>query len=251
MIAADALRAPDLHAGVGGRAAPAARAERRHARLRRAPTTAGASTRTAAPPGCARRRRWAWRGDPGRAWSRGRDAATATHGACALRRRGRATSAGSALRPRLPPPHLPVAGRPRRPAAAAALAAAVRPLRARATTSATRAARSGRTSTRSSPPRASTCSGGRVLMLANARVLGYVFNPLTRLLVPPARRVARVRRRRGAQHLRRAALLPAAHRRRRAGPRPTKDFYVSPFLDRRRRATGCGCRSPASGWPSR
>ena len=37
----------------------------------------------------------------------------------------------------------------------------------------------GRPGRASSPRTASTCGGGRVLMLAHARVLGYVFNPLT------------------------------------------------------------------------
>ena len=51
---------------------------------------------------------------------------------------------------------------------------------------------------------------------AHARVLGYVFNPLTPLLVPHGDGTAGVRGRRGAQHLRRAARLPGAPRR--AGP---------------------------------
>ena len=62
---------------------------------------------------------------------------------------------------------------------AAALAAAVRPVRGARPPRRPGPARSGRTSTPASPATASTCDGGRVLMLANARVLGYVFNPLT------------------------------------------------------------------------
>ena len=46
----DGLRAPGLHPGLGRRPAPAARAERRRSPPSPAPTTAGASTRTAAGP---------------------------------------------------------------------------------------------------------------------------------------------------------------------------------------------------------
>ena len=49
----------------------------------------------------------------------------------------------------------------------------------RPTTSATRAARSAATSTATWQAAGVDLRGGRVLMLANARVLGYVFNPLT------------------------------------------------------------------------
>ncbi len=52
-------------------------------------------------------------------------------------------------------------------------------------------------------------SGGRILMLANARVLGYVFNPLSVFWCHHADGSLRLRGRRGAQHLRRAARLPA------------------------------------------
>ena len=48
-----------------------------------------------------------------------------------------------------------------------------------------------RTSTPSSPPRASTSRGGQILMLANARVLGYVFNPISVYWCHDARRQAR------------------------------------------------------------
>ena len=55
-------------------------------------------------------------------------------------------------------------------------------------------------------------AGGRVLMLANARVLGYVFNPLSVYWCHRRGRRAGMRDRRGAQHLPPAALLPAADR---------------------------------------
>ena len=90
---------------------------------------------------------------------------------------------------------------------------------------------------------ASTCDGGRVLMLAHARVLGYVFNPLTVYWCHDAGRRAGVRRRRGAQHLRRAALLPAAPRRARPGATSAKEFYVSPFFPVRRRLPDAAARA--------
>ena len=93
--------------------------------------------------------------------------------------------------------------------------------------------------------------GGRVLMLANARVLGYVFNPLTVYWCHRPDGTARVRGGRGAQHLRRAALLPAAPRRRRprrdgqgllrlarSSPWPATTGWCS-----RCPTTGCGSRS--------
>ena len=60
--------------------------------------------------------------------------------------------------------------------------------------------------------------GGKVTMLANARVLGQVFNPDQPFLVPRGGRRTARRNRRGPQHLRRTPLLPAAPRR--AGARP-------------------------------
>ena len=65
-------------------------------------------------------------------------------------------------------------------------------------------------------------------MLAHARVLGYVFNPLTVFWCHRADGDAGLRGGRGAQHLRPAARLPAAHRRRGRAQVP-KEFYVSPF----------------------
>ena len=67
-------------------------------------------------------------------------------------------------------------------------------------------------------------------MLAHARVLGHVFNPLTVYWCHRPDGSAGVRRGRGAQHLRRAALLPAAHRRSAGRADAAKEFYVSPFF---------------------
>ena len=60
-----------------------------------------------------------------------------------------------------------------------ALAPARSPASASRTTWATRTARCAATSRRSSPPRGSTLDGGRITMLASARVFGHVFNPLS------------------------------------------------------------------------
>ena len=57
------LRAPDLHPGVGGRPAAAARRCARRSPPSPAPTTAGASTRTAAAPASRRPRPWGCAGD--------------------------------------------------------------------------------------------------------------------------------------------------------------------------------------------
>ena len=54
---------------------------------------------------------------------------------------------------------------------------------------------------------------GRIELLTHARTFGYVFNPVSFYFVRQPRRHARVRRRRGAQHVRRALAVPA----RRAG----------------------------------
>ena len=132
VLATDGLRAPGLHAGVGRRAAPAARAERRHAAPSPAPTTAGASTRTAAAPGSRGRGslgvRLVSRRVPGR---RARCPRCTTPTSC--------TPAGSHRGARSRHRHLPVAGRPGRAAGAARW---LRPFAGsrRATTSATRPA---------------------------------------------------------------------------------------------------------------
>ena len=200
----------------------AARAQRRHHRLRRAPTTAGVSTRTAAPSGPGRRGLARGAAGDDRRDRRPPAFALRRRGPARPRRRrcGTASATGTYLwlvdldaLPRLP-----------------AWPAAVRPTSGPPTTSATRGAASGRTWTGSWPRTASTWRAARVLMLAHARVLGHVFNPLTVYWCHRPDGGAGVRRRRGAQHLRAAALLPAAHRRGRAGPSAAKEFYVSPFF---------------------
>ena len=125
-------------------------------------------------------------------------------------------------------PQLPVVRRPRR---AAGPAAPLRPL-ARFGTGTTAA---NRRTTRALPLRSVIdaylqrsgidLQGGSIRMLANARVLGHVFNPLSLLLVSRAGALtaptAGVRDRRGPQHLRRAAPLSAPPGRQRArGRRP-------------------------------
>ena len=72
--------------------------------------------------------------------------------------------------------------------------------------------------------------GGRVLMLAERAGARPRVQPAQRLLVLPARWRARGGARRGAQHLRAAARLPAATGRSAAGRAASKEFYVSPFL---------------------
>ena len=135
------------------------------------------------------------------------------------------------VRQRLPLPRLHVAGRPRPAAAAAALAAAARPLR--------RPRPPRRPATRTHPGQrrrlpgratASTSTGGRVHDAGQ--------RPRARLRVQPAHActgatrptASSLRRGRGAQHLRRAALPTCC------GPTPAgraeadKEFYVSPFF---------------------
>ena len=230
----DGLRAPDLHRRVGRRAAAAAPAwpptstvyAGRLPRLgfprgrlplgrRGGARTSGSSGERAAAGDRASRRRDA-------------DAARAAgdrRGHVPHQRRDRcatasatASTSGSSTSTTLPEPavvpapvrRLPGRGPPRRP----------------------RRARSRRTSSASWRCTAyGSGTAARVLMLANARVLGHVFDPLTRLLVLRRRRRAGVRRRRGAQHLRRAARLPPAPRRARARASADKEFYVSPFID--------------------
>ena len=104
----------------------------------------------------------------------------------------------------------------------------------------------------SSPRAASPRRGDRVLMLAHARVLGHVFDPMTVFwCLDPDGDAAR-RRRRGAQHLRRPARLPARPGRRRAGRTVDKEFYVSPFNDVDGRYTMRFRLTPSSSpWPSR
>ena len=72
---------------------------------------------------------------------------------------------------------------------------------------------------------------GRIVMLANARVLGHVFDPLIVFWCFDSARRAGLRRCRGAQHLRRAARLPPAPRPRPGTATTDKAFHVSPFFD--------------------
>ena len=120
------------------------------------------------------------------------------------------------------------------------------------TTSATRPRRSRTTSSRSLGEHGID-DVDRVLMLAwraGCWRASYVFNPLSRLLVLPRRRVAGLPRRRGAQHLRRAARLPAAARRRRPGGGGQGVLRLAvprgrrPLPDAVLRARARGCGSP-------
>ena len=114
---------------------------------------------------------------------------------------------------------------PRRPAGWPASAAA--------TTSATRGASIRDNLDRFLAARGIDLGGGRVTMLAQARVLGYVFNPLTVYWChrPDGARcvVAEVHNTYGQRH---AYLLRPDDRGRAGVP---KQFYVSPVLPRRRR----------------
>ena len=203
------------------------------------PTTAGASTRTAAAPGSRPPRRWGCAGD--------------------ARTAAPATSPPASARPRctVPGPHArtapvhhacataPTCGWSTSTACRASPPPCARwPGSTRATTSA--APRRPSAQDVSASCRAgSHLDGGRVLMLTHARVLGHVFNPLTLYWCHDRSRRARLRRRRGAQHLRRAPLLPAAHRR--AGPGGRRQGLLClAVLPGRRRATGCACPNPAT-----
>ena len=75
---------------------------------------------------------------------------------------------------------------------------------------------------------------------------GYVFNPLTVYWCHRPDGHARVRRRGGPQHLRRAALLPPAHRRGRAGAGREGVLRVA-VPARRRRVPRCASPCPTSG----
>ena len=218
--------------GVGRRAAPAAGAQRRHARVRRR------LPRLGLPRGRLRGRRARRR--------------VAGRGVVPPRSCRRSTSAdASAPRPprsgcTAPSRHrrLPVAGRPRRAAPAARAGCGRSPGSTPATTSATR----DRTIRQNldawlARPRASTCAGGRVLMLANARVLGYVFNPLTvywchRADGALACVVAEVHNTYGERHC--YLLRPDD-----AGRAEHGEGLLRLAVPRRRRAsTGCVCRVP-------
>ena len=206
VLAPDGLRAPGLHRRTRSPRSGAL-PELNDGRSRSpAPTTAGASTRTAAPPACARPRvAGGRRGERPALYRTARPRTVRTERRCATPSRYR---------------HAYVAGRPRRRARSCAAAAprSCGAVRRAPTTSATR-----RSSLRANVDaflgrHGVDLDGGRVLMLANAaRRSGYVFNPLSVFWCYDRRRRARLRRRRGAQHLRRAALLPAAARRARPG----------------------------------
>ena len=149
-------------------------------------------------------------------------------------------------------PQLPVAGRSRRPAAAAAGAAPARQIPGPAITLAARPAITCPARARCVPAwtpiwaaMASASPAGGCSCSVSARVLGHVFNPLTRVLVPRRRRQPGGGPRRGAQHLWRAARVPAAPGRPRAGGGGQGLLRLTVPAGRRR-ATGCGCRCRAA-----
>ena len=181
------------------------------ARLRRAPTTAGDSTRTAAGPASGPPPPWGSTGDR-------RPVPVPDH--------PRPDPPGP---PALPLPQLPVAGRPRRPAAGAPAAAAARPRSGPATTWATRRPRSGRTWTPTWPATASTWPAARCSCSASAgcSATSSTRSPCTGATAPTGawrRCWPRCTTPTGERHV--YLLRPDA--RGRAGA--AKDFYVSPFL---------------------
>ena len=103
-------------------------------------------------------------------------------------------------------------------------------------------------------------TGGRIVMLANARALGHVFNPISIHWCYAADEHARRRHRRGAQHLRRPARLPAPPRARRPRRRAARQGDVRlavqpgrrPLPDHGVRAarTGIGVGDPGARWPA-
>ena len=213
----DGLRASGLHAGLGRRAAPPARAEHRRSPPSPAPTTAGASTRTAAGPAPRRPARSGGPGDRGARWPpapRCTSAGSPTPGPrrCGTCSPTAATSgwststtcpgSGRALRLLAGFHARDHLGDPRRPIRDNLDHFLARPRH-----------RPGR--------RPGDDAGAR----ARARVR---VQPADRLLVPPGRRHARLRGGRGAQHLRQrhAYLLHTDDRGRAQVP---KEFYVSPF----------------------
>ena len=225
--------------GVGRGAAAAAGAQRRPRSRSPAPTTAGASTRTAARSGVARRAA-ALRGDAGEpAAERRSPRADAALYDVEVRARagtprctatsGTASTCGwstSTTLPRLPRWLRPLARfaaarPPRRPG----------PHDPRAT------------STRFLAAHGIDLRGGRVLMLANARVARLRVQPALGLWCHDADGDARVRRRRGAQHLRRAARYLAAPRRRGPGARRTRSS-TSRRSSPSTAATACACPLP-------
>ena len=75
--------------------------------------------------------------------------------------------------------------------------------------------------------------GGRIVMAANARALGYCFNPISVFWCHQSQRRPGRRGRRGAQHLRRPARLPRAPGR--AGPGAHREAVVRLPVPRHRR----------------
>ena len=189
-----AIRAPGVHERFGRRPRAAARTQRRCRGLRRRVSGLGI------PRG--RRALGRRRGSqPGRAAGD----STALRG----RHRARARRTGAARRTAPQLPMVRRSGRPATPAARSALAGA---LRLAPTTSATP-----RLSLRENidaylADNGIDLRGGQITMLANARSVGYVFNPLSLFWCHDPSGQRRVRRRRGAQHVRAAASLPVAHR---------------------------------------
>ena len=235
--AADRLRASHLHASDSLRRAAAAAGLNGHRNtvlLRRVPRL-GLPRGRLRCRGCAPRWHWGAHGD------RAPRSTRAT--SCTTRRPGDAQ--------RVPPRRLHVAGRPRR----------ARPARRLPWLFGT----TGRVD-RDPQPRPSgrprphdqqnldgylaangvDLDGGRVHALDQRARAGLRLQPTLGVLVPRAGRQAAVRRRGGAQHLRRTPLLPARTRATAAAARPTRQFYVSPFLtvDGRYRMS---LRRPASG----
>ncbi len=211
---------PDLHARESWRRRRSCRGSRVTAtRTTAAPTTAGGSTRTAASRACAPRSRWGAPGEVG-----------AVRGPRGARPAHRAYATSSATRVYMwlvdldeLPSSTGACGR-------SGTTAAASPRSAPATTSATPAARSSRTCSPTWRRTGVDLEGGRVSLLTNARVLGYVFNPLSVYYCHGRGRRPSVRRRRGAQHLRAAALLPARSPASSGRCETGKEFYVSPFL---------------------
>ena len=211
-------------------AAAADRPRHRPHRRTPAPTTAGASTRTAAAPASRPPRHFGV--DLVTATPPDRRAADALPRACARTARVSAQPARSGP-PRLPAPRLPVAGRPR------PMPRASRPF-----------LRPFARFERARPPRrpAPADQGQHRALPGTARhrrsataagcscwptpaSSGHVFDPLSVFWCYDADGALALRRRRGAQHLRRAARLPRCGPTRRAAPQADKEFYVSPFFD--------------------
>ena len=133
---------------------------------------------------------------------------------------------------------------------AAAVAAAVRPVRRpRPLHGRCRMTRCAGASTLPRRARDVDLPGGRITALLQARVLGYVFNPLSLFWCHDADGVLRARHRRGAQHLRQrhAYLLPPAT----ITPRRSQEALRVAVQRRRRATTWCARRAGRRPWTSR